>query len=236
MTLHDIPPNQVLTKAGFDFLDKMANLILKNINKMIHRISEVYITDNAELPADTLVEYLTLFVGYNLGTVYQADENMIHGMLDALHDQIPLAKKLTKVLEKTNQNVVSELKNLTHEEGIYIGQSAELLAYIMSVTNKHEKKLSPNPQTNPKELLERKAYELIEIYLNDTWQSLYQAYKNSPTGAYEILFAILSRVILLTCMVLAESMDFLDLYVKDVERYFLATSSDCAMQAEISIQ
>ena len=220
--MHYSPP---LTRAGFEITAQASSAILERIYQMILDISCALLKNKVEFTIDSILEIFVIYIGFNLGSIFNGDSEIITSVIEALKNQKSLARKFAEILEHNDSDNQRKLKLLMQEEGIAIPQSLELMSLISDkVADSQEYFLTTNQIAVSMHAETDNIMHLItpemEYCLNDTWQYLNQMFEKNMTPAYELLLGILSRVILLACLVLAARFSSLNEFMDNAERYF----------------
>lgn len=214
-----------LTKAEFEITAQASSAILERFYQMLLDISCVLIKNKLELTIDIIFEMIIVYVGFNLGSIFQANPETIVCTKDIVKNQKELAIKFAKIIERKTPETQEELKQLMREEGIAIPQTMDLIALISDkVADSKEYFLATNQNPNEAHIGTMEIIRLItpemEHCLNDTWQYLSKAFEKNLIPAYEILLGVLCRVVLLSCLVLSARFGLINAFIEDVERYF----------------
>src|SRR3989338_11401071 len=127
LLMHYSPP---LTRAGFEITAQASSAILERIYQMILDISCALLKNKVEFTIDSILEIFVIYIGFNLGSIFNGDSEIITSVIEALKNQKSLARKFAEILEHNDSDTQRKLKLLMQEEGIAIPQSLELMSLI----------------------------------------------------------------------------------------------------------
>ncbi len=230
-------------KEGLLAIEKISAVFLDSFKNMLSEIAELYRKKHLLLTKETLLEITILYLGYQLVTTFNGEEEIISWVIAMLKTQVPLAKELTPLFtQKLNRENTEKLRILSQKEGLPIPQSADICHLFFDLIAENRSNIlmqkTQNVQNNIDACIDVIKHDtgiIMERYIESTIQSLHCLYPEKLEEGYELLSFVLFKPILLSALILANDNSTLADFSNKTEQYFEGLINFLAMNGTETI-